>query len=511
MWRDDRNHSLYPLFTFISFLLPFSLCLLLSPLALGLITEEELAHMKFPQDEWMSLMISGVKVGYSHTYTDIIRRNGEKFIRIRSEMRMRIRRMGTSLELSQTKESLLGMDLAPKHFISSISEPGQIRKTEGWIEGKRARVKLQLGGKTAEEEVELPDDVIFEEALGYHALKRGLKVGDKYRLNLFSMELLKPIPVEVNVLRRDKIDYQGKKIPVYVVSYKLEMMGGLENREWLDENGVTYRMEMMGLMGMKMELVKTDMKEALGEAGEIDVIIDTKLFPSGQPIYGHPNHLKALVTLKGGDIGKAFVPSQEQRIKLLGGNRAILEIDRSPVDESKSAQTPITSPEVAQFLKSTLYVQSDDPDIKRKAKEIIGDERNAWRAAKLICGWVYENIYDKSLKVGFGSAKNTLETLQGDCTEHTVLFTALARSVGIPTRICAGLVYQGDAFYYHFWPEVYIGRWVSMDPTLGEYQADATHIQLAGGKLESDTALEFGEGVLRTLNRLSIEVLEVKP
>lgn len=502
MWRDDRNHNLRLL---------IALCLLLSPLAFGLITEEDLAQMKFPQDEWMSLMISGVKVGYSHTYTDVIRQNGEKFIRIRSEMKMNIKRMGASLEISQTKESLLGMDLVPRHFISSISEPGQIRKAEGWIEGGRVKVKLQLGEKTVEENMDLPDNVIFEEALGYYAIKRGLKVGDKYRLNLFSMELLKPIPVEVSVLRRDRVNYRGKEIPVYVVSYKLEMMGGLENREWLDENGTTYRMEMMGLMGMKMELVKTDMKEALGEVGEVDVIINTKLFPSGRPIFGHPHHLKALVTLRGGDIRETFVPSKEQRIELLGKDRAILHIDRLPVDESESLRIPISSPEAAEFLKPTLYVQSDDPDIRGKAKEIIGDEKNAWRAAKLICRWVYENIHDKSLKVGFGSAKNTLETLQGDCTEHTVLFTALARSVGIPTRICAGLVYHGDAFYYHFWPEVYIGRWVGVEPTLGRYQADATHIQLAGGKLESDTALEFGEGVLRTLNKLSIEVLEVKP
>ena len=111
----------------------------------------------------------------------------------------------------------------------------------------------------------------------------------------------------------------------------------------------------------------------------------------------------------------------------------------------------------------------------------------------LICKWVYDKIWNKNLKVGFGTAKQTLASLEGDCTEHTVLFIALARAVGIPSRICAGLVYQRDAFYYHFWPEVYVGKWVSMEPTLGQIQADATHIQLAGGKLESESALEFGE------------------
>ena len=45
-----------------------------------------------------------------------------------------------------------------------------------------------------------------------------------------------------------------------------------------------------------------------------------------------------------------------------------------------------------------------------------------------------------------------------------------------------------------------------MDPTLGQLLADATHIQLAGSGLESDSMIEFGEGVLRTLNQLHIEI-----
>jgi hypothetical protein len=70
------------------------------------------------------------------------------------------------------------------------------------------------------------------------------------------------------------------------------------------------------------------------------------------------------------------------------------------------------------------------------------------------------------------------------------------------------MVFQRDAFYYHFWPEVYVGEWIAMEPTLGQLQADANHIQLAGSTLESDSMLEYGEGVLRTLNQLEIEVIE---
>ena len=41
-----------------------------------------------------------------------------------------------------------------------------------------------------------------------------------------------------------------------------------------------------------------------------------------------------------------------------------------------------------------------------------------------------------------------------------------------------------------------------MDPTVGQVIADANHIQLQGGILESDTLVEFTEGIFRTLNQL---------
>ena len=143
-----------------------------------------------------------------------------------------------------------------------------------------------------------------------------------------------------------------------------------------------------------------------------------------------------------------------------------------------------------------------------KAQEIAGAEENTWKAAEKICKWVYESIKDKNYKVGFGTAKQTLKDLQGDCSEHTVLFVGLARSLGIPARICTGLVYHRDAFYYHFWPEVYVGRWISMEPTLGQTQADATHLKFISSPVETESALELGEGVLKTMNRLRIKRLD---
>ena len=47
-----------------------------------------------------------------------------------------------------------------------------------------------------------------------------------------------------------------------------------------------------------------------------------------------------------------------------------------------------------------------------------------------------------------------------------------------------------------------------MEPTLGQIQADAAHLKFASNQVETPSALELGEGVLRTMNRLKIERVE---
>ncbi len=47
-----------------------------------------------------------------------------------------------------------------------------------------------------------------------------------------------------------------------------------------------------------------------------------------------------------------------------------------------------------------------------------------------------------------------------------------------------------------------------MEPTLGQIQADATHIQFNSKPIETESALELGEGVLKTMNRLQIERID---
>ena len=50
----------------------------------------------------------------------------------------------------------------------------------------------------------------------------------------------------------------------------------------------------------------------------------------------------------------------------------------------------------------------------------------------------------------------------------------------------AGLIYisgRPGGFYFHQWATVWVGRWIDVDPTFNQPQADATHIKLVEGDL----------------------------
>lgn len=145
------------------------------------------------------------------------------------------------------------------------------------------------------------------------------------------------------------------------------------------------------------------------------------------------------------------------------------------------------------------------PRVRETAQIAVGPETDTWRRAVRIHDWVFRNI-TKTPVISIPSALDVLQTREGDCNEHAVLFTALARAAGIPTRIAVGIVWSDEsmAFGYHAWAEVYVGEWIPMDPTFGQPIADATHIKLLNGGIDQWPRL------LPYIGAMQIEVIEVR-
>jgi hypothetical protein len=148
-------------------------------------------------------------------------------------------------------------------------------------------------------------------------------------------------------------------------------------------------------------------------------------------------------------------------------------------------------------------LQSGDIRIVNLAVRIAGPDRDPRVLAEKINHWVHDSL-KKEITFSVPNALDVLRTRKGDCNEHTQLYAALARALGIPTRIATGLAYVNGKFYYHAWPEVYLHDWVAVDPTFGQFPADASHLRFVVGGLARQAEL------LRLIGNLKISVVEAR-
>jgi transglutaminase-like putative cysteine protease len=157
----------------------------------------------------------------------------------------------------------------------------------------------------------------------------------------------------------------------------------------------------------------------------------------------------------------------------------------------------------ANELRAEPMLQVNDREIIQRAVRIVGTERDPRRAAELINRWVHDSL-EKEITITVPSALQVLRARRGDCNEHTQLFVAMARAVGIPARVATGVAYVNGKFYYHAWPEVFLRDWVAVDPTFGQFPADAAHLRFVTGGLTAQAEL------LRLVGTLKIDILEAR-
>lgn len=133
------------------------------------------------------------------------------------------------------------------------------------------------------------------------------------------------------------------------------------------------------------------------------------------------------------------------------------------------------------YLKSAENIQSDDHGIQMLAESLTNESRTDFERIAVLAAWVYDSIaYNKSMGQESEDAKWVLENRVGTCDEFSTLFIALARSVGIPARFVAGYHYGNGRWEEHAFAEVYLGRWVPVDPTNLEVgRVDAAHLKFA--------------------------------
>ena len=165
-----------------------------------------------------------------------------------------------------------------------------------------------------------------------------------------------------------------------------------------------------------------------------------------------------------------------------------------------------------QYLANTFVIDIEENSVKdfvSTFKKGVNESVTVSGLTKFVNDYISEPTYVN----GFNIASVVADQRSGDCTEYAVLSTALARSLGIPSRIVFGSVIlekKADVVVYgHAWSEVFIdGQWQILDAALYESEA-IQHFYLPVGELDNEGP-GFSLSMFSLVGRMPIKISELK-
>lgn len=438
------------------------------------------------ESEWMAIYHQGQKLGYA-VFSVFNRDSLGYTIKSTSQMNIALAGVQTSIHLESSVfvDNLFRLDSFDFWMISD-----QYRtKIRGFKDGDEMNLIFYQGADSSLQTIKVPEELYTYTGIQPMVASQGIKAGETLKLPAFDPASLEMSDVEVFHAGKEMLVIEG-------VEYELNRLElefrGIPSIMWLDDNGMTYREETV--MGLVMERSTPSEAMRIAESSDIDLL-------EAYAVYAYPpikrSHALTSLTLQlDGVVPDLFLALDSERQKVLSTDPLTLQMKPVPLIEELD--------NLDRYLVSTETIQSDHPLILDAASRVVAKAGPIAQRTRALNFWVYEHLAKQPV-VSISSAVEILEGGIGDCSEHTTLFTAMSRAAGIPTKVNVGMVYVQGRFLYHAWPSVYVnGRWEQIDPTLGQYPADATHIALLEGDFANLTEL------VTVLGRVQVKVLDQK-
>lgn len=442
--------------------------------------------------QWKGVYYRGEKIGF---FVGETTPRGEGF-ELREEGQLRLLLMGSSSVARVLTSAQVDRDFNLHAFHFAL-DPGTGAVTvDGRVDGLALHLRISTPGGTREETRTLREPPALSLNLSRRLAAAGLAAGTRLTVSAFDPATLSNAPMTVDVQEREVIWSMGVPVPAFRVE---TTFAGLTSRSWITDVGEIVREE--SPMGLIVVRETAERATALAVPGDVQQdMLDTAAVPAGGKRIDDPAQLVRLrVRFEGPLLAGDDVQGAGQSVQ---GD----EIEVVRADELQPARAEAG---LERYLGPEALIESDAPEIVAEARRAAAGARTPREQAERLVRHVHA-LLEKKPTLSLPSALEVLRTRVGDCNEHTALYVALARALGLPARVAVGLVYVHGAFYYHAWPEVFVsgppgrGLWMPVDPTLGQFPADPSHLRLARGGLDRQTA------ILPLLGRTRIRVLEAQ-
>jgi len=465
-------------------------------------------------ETWMGVYINNVKVGFSHSREEQVRRDGKRLVKTSHESRISVSRLGGNpIELVTIEESLYTADDKPLE--TRLRTMMSQTETVLFAQIEPERIRFYLGGEFVKD-VEYSDEIYLGVPLDKIILEEGLVIEKSFNFKILDPLAYALSDCHVTIVGEEELLILGQKMKLWHVRSELSSVIPVVVEEWIDEKGEVYKSVTEAGFLSTTSIRMSEEKALEASSTNFDIAFSSIIVSNLN--LGDPLGIRRMtVRLSGLPIAKLKqFPWDEVSQKILQEEKEHLVIQTASkmVQAGEAPSLPISSKGLAPALAATVFCQSDDVSIVTLAHQIVKDEKNSWKAAKKIAEWINGNL-TPNYDVGFASATEILENREGDCSEHTVLFVALCRAVGLPSRAAVGIMYAEGFFAYHMWPEVFVGDWVSLDPkwlaedgSSGEYYTDATHLKFGHSLLDENMYQEMLSATSEIIGRLKLEILD---
>ena len=168
-----------------------------------------------------------------------------------------------------------------------------------------------------------------------------------------------------------------------------------------------------------------------------------------------------------------------------GDTLALTRIPFAPLRDPMRPLQPIPMTDIRfiRTLRGEPRLSPDDSAVTALARRVVGTETSARFATASLVQWIHRNIVfiDDSAGGSWPTAAQVLARRRANAAGMAILFTALARRVGLPARPVAGLLVGRGGVRLHTWAEAFIGDWVPVDPAFGQFPASPVHARLVVG------------------------------
>lgn len=446
-------------------------------------------RLKGTSDEWLAFYQGSNPIGYNHEV--IVPRGTEYFLT--NDMVLKMNLLGQTTEIRMFMKSRLNLDWSLKDIEIDIKSEAMTFYAKADRIGDKLKILIRTGGQRLTREISLsqPPYLYTEPVLAEKLRQIGLKPGAKLSLPVFEPMTQAMDLVTLEVREPEKVVLQSGEVTAYKVA---ETFRGQTEYLWITEDGqVVKESHPSGFSAYKV--TKEQALDLLAKSKDLNLDLISVLAVKTDRYIDNARTVKSLtVKVVGPELSGLDLNGDSQKL-----DGRVVEISAVAVP-ARGYQLPFKGDfAIEKYLAPDWQVQSDNQAIIKKTVEVLQGEKDSAKATAMLVDFVSKYVED-SMVATIPSAIEVLKQKRGACKEHTVLFAAMARAAGIPTRMVAGLVYSDayliNGFYYHAWAEVFLaddggrnGRWVRVDPTFDQTPADATHIRLKTGNLEDMISL----------------------